>query len=89
MKFEYKARTKDGELQVGNVEASNKDAALNVLFGHGLFVLSIEEKTGKRWYDKIMNLTKRIKSADFMIFTRQFSTLIASQVFSNRRRIRF
>ena len=80
MKFEYKARTKDGELQVGNVEASNKDAALNVLFGHGLFVLSIEEKTGKRWYDKIMNLTKRIKSADFMIFTRQFSTLIASQV---------
>jgi len=44
MKFEYKARTKDGELQVGNVEASNKDAALNVLFGHGLFVLSIENR---------------------------------------------
>jgi len=41
MKFNYKARTKEGELQVGNVEAASREAAANVLLGHGLFVLSI------------------------------------------------
>jgi len=38
MKFGYKARTKEGELQVGNVEASTRDAALSILLSHQLFV---------------------------------------------------
>ena len=42
MKFNYKARTKEGDLQVGNIDASSRDAAVNVLLTHGLFVLSVE-----------------------------------------------
>lgn len=80
MKFNYKARTKEGELQIGNVEAGNKDAALNILLGHGLFVLSIEPIVENVWYDRILNFFKRVKHNDVMIFTRQFATLLSSQV---------
>lgn len=80
MKFNYKARTKDGELQIGNVEAGNKDAALNILLSHGLFVLSIEPVVEHLWYDRILNFFKRVKHNDVMIFTRQFATLLSSQV---------
>ncbi|KKT91431.1 MAG: Tfp pilus biogenesis protein PilC [Candidatus Jorgensenbacteria bacterium GW2011_GWA2_45_13] len=81
MKFVYKARTKEGELQVGNVEASNRDMALNILLGHGLYVLSLNEKKEQGvWYESILNFFKRVKSDDLMVFTRQFATLLASQV---------
>ncbi len=80
MKFDYKARTKEGELQVGNVEASNRDAALSILLGHQLFVLSLEEEQNAAWYTRLLDIFKRVKSQDIMIFTRQFATLLASQV---------
>jgi type IV pilus assembly protein PilC len=80
MKFSYKARTKQGELQVGNVEAGNREAAVNILLGHGLFVLSIEPVLEVRWYDRILDFFKRVKVTDLMVFTRQFATLLASQV---------
>jgi len=41
-KYKYSARTKDGEMQVGYVEAPTKEIATNTLSGHNLFVLSIE-----------------------------------------------
>lgn len=81
MKFVYKARTKEGELQVGNVEASSRDTALNILLGHGLYVLSLNEKSEEgAWYENVLNFFKRVKSDDLMVFTRQFATLLASQV---------
>lgn len=80
MKFNYKARTKEGELQVGNVEASSREAAANILIGHGLFVLSLEPVKEARWYSRITDFFERVKIADLMIFTRQFATLLASQV---------
>ena len=42
VKYKYSARTKDGELQVGFVEAPTKEIATNTLSSHNLFVLSIE-----------------------------------------------
>ncbi len=80
MTFEYKARTKEGELQVGNVDASSKETALNILLGHGLFVLNIDEKKENAWYERILGFMKRVKTSDLMVFTRQFATLLASQV---------
>lgn len=80
MKYSYKARTKEGELQVGNVEAPNQNTAANILLSHGLFVLSVEEKKEEEWWDRILGFFKRVKMTDLMIFTRQFSTLLASQV---------
>lgn len=80
MKFGYKARTKEGELQIGNVESSSKEAALNILLSHGLFVLSVEPLLENVWYDRVLDFFKRVKANDVMIFTRQFATLLSSQV---------
>jgi len=79
-KFIYKARTQAGELQVGNVEASNREAAVGILSGHNLFVLNIEPVVEERWYDRLANIFKRVKISDLMIFTRQLATLLSSQV---------
>lgn len=80
MKFFYKARNQEGELQVGNVEAPNKEAAINRLLSYGLFVLSVEPVKEDSLFNRISNYFQRVKIADLMIFTRQFSTLIASQI---------
>jgi type IV pilus assembly protein PilC len=80
MKFNYKARTKEGELQVGTVESASREAAANILLSHGLFVLSVEQIKENAWYDRLADFFERAKAADVMIFTRQFATLLASQV---------
>jgi len=80
MKFTYKARTKDGDLQVGNVEASDRDVALNILLGHGLFVLNLQEEKQETWSNRVIRYFKKVRTNTLMVFTRQFATLLASQV---------
>lgn len=80
MKFNYKARTQDGELQVGNVEASDRESALNILTGHDLYVLNLEEVGPEPWWERTFSFLNRIKSEEMMIFTRQLATLLGSQV---------
>lgn len=80
MKFSYKARTQEGQLQVGNVEAANRDAATGILLSHNLFVLSLEPVQEERWYDRLVSFFEKVKVNDLMIFTRQFATLLSSQV---------
>jgi len=80
MKFKYNARTPEGQLQAGLVEAFNREAAANILSGHSLFILSLEEAERGRWYDKLLNFLNRVKIKDLMIFTRQFATLMESKV---------
>lgn len=80
MKFNYKARTKEGELQVGNVEAASRDAAAAILLGHELFVLSVEAVREDSMLLRLTNFFERVKMMDIMIFTRQFATLLSSQV---------
>ncbi|MGC9046632.1 MAG: type II secretion system F family protein [Minisyncoccia bacterium] len=83
MKFNYKARTKEGELQVGTVEANSKDGAINILVGHNLFVLSIEPVKEADIFTRISDYFQRIKTKDLMVFTRQFATLISAQISIN------
>lgn len=80
MKFRYNARTKLGELQTGFIESANRDVAVNILTGHELFILSLEEESAEGWYQRLVNLLNRVKSADLMIFTRQFATLLESKI---------
>ncbi len=80
MKLKYKARTKEGELQVGSIEAASREAALNVLSGHDLFILSLEDAREGHWYDELLAFVNRVRAKDMMVFTRQFSTLLSAQV---------
>lgn len=80
MKFKYSARTKNGELQVGYVEAVSKEAATEILSGHELFVLSIEGEISGGFFGSFLKFFNRIKLMDLMVFTRQFATLLDSDV---------
>lgn len=80
MKFRYQARNKGGELQVGFVDAANREAAFNILSGNDLYVLSLATAEEKNWYDFLLAPFRRVKRSDLMIFTRQFSTLLGAKV---------
>lgn len=80
MKFKYQAKTKDGEMQVGFVEAGNRDSAANVLAAHDLFVTKIESAEKRRWYDSIASFFVRVRRKDMIVFTRQLSTLLEARL---------
>mgnify|MGYP001592174830 CR=1 FL=1 len=80
MKLKYSARTKTGELQIGFVEAVTKEAAVNILNGHDLYVLSMESMEAPIWYGKFLNFFNRVRRIDLMVFTRQLATMLESAV---------
>ena len=80
MKYRYSARTKSGELQVGFVESGSRETALNILGGHGLFILSLEALAQPAWYTAFLNFFNRVRRADLMIFTRQFATMLEASI---------
>jgi type IV pilus assembly protein PilC len=80
MKFKYRARTKEGELQVGYVEAGNRDSAANILSSHELYVLSIESAEGWTLFGEIASYFGRVKRKDIVIFTRQLATILDARV---------
>lgn len=80
MKFKYSARTQEGELQTGIVETVNREAALNILTGHNLFVLSMEETEKIGWADRFLKIFNKAKITDLMIFTRQLATMMESKI---------
>ncbi|OGY57116.1 MAG: hypothetical protein A3D47_00395 [Candidatus Colwellbacteria bacterium RIFCSPHIGHO2_02_FULL_43_15] len=82
MKLHYKARTKDGELQVGSIEASTKETAASILSSHNLFLLSLDSEEKKDWFDlsRLTDIFNRVSAKDLMIFTRQLATLLSAKI---------
>lgn len=80
MKFKYQARDKNGELQVGFVDAPSKESAASMLSSHDLFVLSVSSVEKSDLMDRVKRFLNRVKIKDLMIFTRQLSTLIESEM---------
>ena len=80
MKFKYQARTKQGESQVGFVEAASRDMAAQILSGHDLFVLSVEEAEKPNIFDRISSFFSRVKRKDMIVFSRQLATLLEAQL---------
>ena len=79
MKFFYKARNQAGQEQKGEIEASSKKAALDILEKHGLYVISLQASGGFR-LKLAFNLTTGISSKDLVMFTRQFSIMLKSAI---------
>ena len=79
MKFNYQARTKIGEIQVGTVEAASREGALILLQRHGLFITSLEETASAPFYTKKLEMS-RISQKDLVVFSRQLSIMFKSKV---------
>ncbi|MCX7589535.1 MAG: type II secretion system F family protein [Patescibacteria group bacterium] len=84
MKFRYQARTKEGELQVGFVEAGSRDSAEKILLSHNLFILLLEEVEKPNFFTRLLDFFNRVKLKDLVIYYRQMSVLFESQIPLNR-----
>ncbi|CDO01630.1 General secretion pathway protein F [Oceanobacillus picturae] len=73
MDFQYVGKRMSGERIKGKIDADSKHRALNELEKQGLLITRIEET--KPWNKDII-LNKRVKNKDFVLFLRQYSTLI-------------
>lgn len=80
MKYKYQARTKQGELQVGFVEAPNKDSAASILGGHDLYILSLQSAEKESILEHLSSYFGRVKRRDMVIFSRQLATLLEARI---------
>ncbi len=80
MKFEYQARTKEGTLKVGQVEASSYEAALEILQSYGYYVTYLAEVKKKSIFETELKFLRRITKRDILNFTRQLGMLLVAQI---------
>lgn len=80
MKFNYQVRTKTGDIQNGVVEASSKEAALDLLQRNQYFVTFLEEAEFKPIYARKIKLFSRVSQKDLVIFSRQLSLMFQSRI---------
>ena len=79
MKFNYQGRTKNGDVRVGQVEASSQESAINLLQGYGLYVTLLEEDK-KPVYAKNISFFSSVSRKDIVLFSRQLSIMFRSKV---------
>jgi len=80
MKFEYQARTRDGRVQSGTINASNRGTAANLLQKYNLYVTSLEEVKTKGLSLKKIKFFKKISKKELAIFSRQLAVMLDSRV---------
>lgn len=76
--YEYKARTKEGEMRSGMIDTSSEEAALTLLQQNSLMVISIKEKSKPGLFN--IKLGGKVKYKDVVIFSRQMSTLFEAHI---------
>lgn len=79
MKFNYQARTKDGSIESGTIEASSQKAAVDVLHQNGLFPTSIKEVSPNKIIQKI-NVLAGTSFKEVVVFSRELATMLDSKV---------
>lgn len=77
MNFQYTGKRISGQRINGKVEADSKHEAIGVLEKEGYIIIDIAET--KPWNKDII-LNKKVKNKDFVIFLRQYSTLIKAGI---------
>ncbi len=80
MKFSYKARTKEGKIETGTIEASSKEAAVLILQKYNIFVTSLDEKNKGAMFAKKFSFSKKVSKKDLTIFSRQLAVMLESRI---------
>ena len=78
MKFSYQARTEEGELRIGEIEASSKEAAALLLRKYGLFPTVLKKGKAKPIFGKFK--IGKISKKDLAVFSKQLGLMLSSQV---------
>lgn len=81
MKFSYRARTKEGKVEIGTIEAYSKEAATSLLQKYNVFVTSLSEEKDKYSLLKKINVFgSGVSKKELAIFFRQLSVMLESRV---------
>ena len=80
MKFSYKARTKEGKIETGTVEASSKEAAVLLLQKYDIFVTSMTAIGEKKPFLINARIERKISRKDLAVFSRQLAVMLDSRV---------
>ena len=75
--YKYKALTKDKRTVSGVVDAPSENIAIDILKEKSLVIISLFET---KYGGKFSFILERIKLKDIVVFSRQFSVLIASNI---------
>ena len=76
--FKYNGRTTGGAVKKGTVDAINKQAAITKLRAQGINPRELEES--KSLLHKELSIGGTVKNQDFVVYSRQFATLIRAGV---------
>lgn len=80
MKYFYQARSKEGKLETGTVEASSREAAAVLLQKYNIFVTSLKEQSPLILRPENINFLNRVSKKDLAIFSQQLAVLMQSRV---------
>lgn len=80
MRFNYQARTKEGEIQTGTVEAGSNETAVKTLQRHGLSVIYLEAISEVPFYARSLKFLQRVKVKELVMFYRQLAILFEANI---------
>ncbi len=80
MKFSYQARTKEGKIETGLIEASDRQAAAVLLQKYNIFVTSLDEQAEKKSLFQFKLFEKKVSRKDLAVFARQLAVMLESRV---------
>ncbi len=80
MRFNYLARTSQGEIQKGIVEAANQSVALKTLQSRHLVVIGLKPAEETSILSKRLRIFERIKRKEVFIFFRELAILVEADV---------
>jgi type IV pilus assembly protein PilC len=80
MLFEYTTIDEDGNEETGEIEAVNKEVALNSLQRRGLYVADIQEKDEGSILQTRLTFLESVSSKEMVVTSRQISTLFNADV---------
>ena len=78
--FSYKAIDSDGNEVKGDIDAINRDVAINGLQRRGLVISSITDAEAKPVWQRDLTIFERVSIREIVILSRQIATLFEAQV---------
>lgn len=80
MKYIYQARTKEGKIETGMVEASSREAAASLLQKYNIFATSIKEQAPSILRSESLGFLNKVSKKELAVFSRQLAVMLQSRV---------
>ncbi|MCD6271013.1 type II secretion system F family protein [bacterium] len=80
MRFKYQARTKEGLIQIGIVEAPSQQRAASLLQERGLYITYLEAEEKKPFYARELGIFTRPTKKDVLYFARHLALMLKSGI---------